>query len=157
MRTNGNYGVTGVTHGLYHGTFIAQGTFEVPIFREAQFRGDVDVAKARLEGLEQRLANLKQQIDQQLRDSMLDVKAAQELVGVAQASVGLATKEVEQANDRFVAGVDNNLAVVQAQATLANAQSVLIQDTLQYNQAKLGLARNLGIVDTQYKRYLHGK
>jgi hypothetical protein len=26
----------------------------------------------------------------------------------------------------------------------------------QFNQAKLGLARNLGIVDTQYKTYLQG-
>jgi hypothetical protein len=26
----------------------------------------------------------------------------------------------------------------------------------QFNQAKLGLARNLGIVDTQYKIYLQG-
>jgi hypothetical protein len=46
---------------------------------------------------------------------------------------------------------------VQAQATLAGAQSQLINDTLTYNQAKLGLARNLGIVDTQYRAYLHGR
>jgi outer membrane protein TolC len=53
--------------------------------------------------------------------------------------------------------VDDNLPVVQAQATLSRAQSQLIADTLAYNQAKLGLARNLGIVDTQYQIYLHGK
>jgi outer membrane protein TolC len=76
---------------------------------------------------------------------------------VAQSNVALTTREVEQANDRFVAGVDTNLALVQAQAALAGAQSQLINDTLQYNQAKLGLARNLGIVDTQYRTYLHGR
>jgi outer membrane protein TolC len=53
--------------------------------------------------------------------------------------------------------VEDNLPVVQAQATLSQAQSQLISDRLQYNQAKLGLARNLGIVDTQYQTYLHGK
>jgi len=44
----------------------------------------------------------------------------------------------------------------QAQATLANAETNLVKTTSQHNQAKLGLARNLGIVDTQYATYLHG-
>ena len=96
-----------------------------------------------------------------LRSGSLNVKlaaaAAQELVRVAQSNVVLTTREVEQANDRFVAGVDTNLALVQAQAALAGAQSQLINDTLQYTLAKLGLARNLGIVDTQYRTYLHGR
>jgi outer membrane protein TolC len=71
--------------------------------------------------------------------------------------VDLATRALSDANDRFAAGVEDNLPVVQAQATLSQAQSQLISDRLQYNQAKLGLARNLGIVDTQYQTYLHGK
>lgn len=157
LSADGNYGVTGETHGLYHGTFLAEGTLRVPIFKEAQFRGDAQVATAQHNSVEQQLANLHAQIDQQLRDSILDIQSSQELVRVAQNNLSLATKEVEQANDRFVAGVDTNLAVVQAQATLSGAQSTLINDTLQYNQAKLGLARNLGIVDTQYRAYLHGR
>ncbi|HEY2003082.1 MAG TPA: TolC family protein, partial [Acidobacteriaceae bacterium] len=103
-----------------------------------------------------RLGDLKQQIDQQLRDSMLDLNSSQALVRVSQQNVDLATRALSDANDRFAAGVDDNLPVVQAQATLSQAQSQLISDTLSYNQAKLGLARNLGIVDTQYKTYLHG-
>jgi outer membrane protein TolC len=157
LGADGDYGVTGVTHGLYHGTFLAEGTFRVPLFKEAQFRGDAQVATAQRDSVQQQLANLRAQIDQQLRDSILDIQSSQELVRVAQSNVALATKEVEQANDRFVAGVDTNLALVQAQATLAGAQSQLINDTLTYNQAKLGLARNLGIVDTQYRAYLHGR
>ena len=35
----GNYGVTGVTGGLYHGTFAAQGSLNLPLFAEAKFRG----------------------------------------------------------------------------------------------------------------------
>jgi outer membrane protein TolC len=46
--------------------------------------------------------------------------------------------------------------VVQAQSTLAQAQSQYVDSVRQFNQAKLGLARNLGIVDTQYKTYLQG-
>ncbi|MGA9718339.1 MAG: TolC family protein, partial [Acidobacteriaceae bacterium] len=86
-----------------------------------------------------------------------DLNSSQTLVRVSQQNVDLATHALSDANDRFAAGVDDNLPVVQAQATLSQAQSQLIADTLSYNQAKLGLARNLGIVDTQYKTYLYGK
>jgi outer membrane protein TolC len=153
---DGNYGVTGVTGGLYHGTFVAAGTLNLPIFQEAKFRGDSGVASANLTNLMQQMASLREQINRQLRDSLLDVQTATELVRVAQSNVELARKELEQTTDRFQAGVDDNLPVVQAQATQANAESNLINTTSQHNQAKLGLARNLGIVDTQYATYLHG-
>ena len=145
-----------MTGGLYHGTFVAAGTLNLPIFQEAKFRGDSGVAAANLTNLMQQMASLKEQINRQLRDSLLDVQTATELVRVAQSNVELARKELEQTTDRFQAGVDDNLPVVQAQATLANAESNLINTTSQHNQAKLGLARNLGIVDTQYATYLHG-
>ena len=152
----GNYGVTGVTGGLYHGTFVAAGSLNLPLFQEAKFRGDSGVAAANLTNLTQQLAALREQINQQLRDSILDVQSATELVRVARSNVELARKELEQTTDRFQAGIDDNLPVVQAQATLANAETNLISTTSQHNQAKLGLARNLGIVDTQYATYLHG-
>lgn len=156
LTASGNYGVTGITRGLYHGTFVAAGELQLPLFKEAQFRGDADVAQSQQNDALNRLGDLKQQIDQQLRDSMLDLNSSQALVRVSQQNVDLATRALSDANDRFAAGVDDNLPVVQAQATLSQAQSQLISDTLSYNQAKLGLARNLGIVDTQYKTYLHG-
>lgn len=152
----GNYGVTGVTGGLYHGTFVAGGSLKLPLFQEAKFRGDSGVAAANLTNLNQQLAALKEQINQQLRDSILDLQSATELVRVARSNEELARKELEQTTDRFLAGIDDNLPVVQAQATLASAQTNLVSTTSQHNQAKLGLARNLGIVDTQYATYLHG-
>jgi outer membrane protein TolC len=154
---NGNYGVTGVTGALYHGTFVAAGTLSVPIFQEAKFRGDSGVAAANLTSLNQQLAALKEQINQQLRDSILDVQTATELVRVARSNVELARKELEQTTERFEAGVEDNLPVVQAQATLADAETNLVNTTSQHNQAKLGLARNLGIVDTQYATFLQSK
>jgi outer membrane protein TolC len=43
---------------------------------------------------------------------------------------------------------------VQAQAELADAQSRLVETLYQYNQSKLMLARNTGVVESQYKVYL---
>lgn len=89
-----------------------------------------------------------------MRDSLFDLQSAAELVRVSRSNVELATKTLEQSTDRFQAGVDDNLPVVQAQSTLAQAQNQYVRSVYQFNQAKLGLARNLGLVDTQYKNYI---
>lgn len=153
----GNYGVTGIVGGLYHGTFAAIGTLNVPLFEEAKFRGDREAASSNLLSLMDQFSNLKQQIDQQLRDSLLDIQSTRKLVQVARSNVDLAQQELQQSTERFTAGVDDNLPVVQAEATLASAQANLVATTTQFNEAKLGLARNLGIVDTQYTRFLRGQ
>ncbi len=44
--------------------------------------------------------------------------------------------------------------MVEAQASLAAAEAQLVNSLYQYNQAKLGLARNIGIIDRQYRAYL---
>jgi outer membrane protein TolC len=50
--------------------------------------------------------------------------------------------------------VDDNLPLVTAQASLAKAQSDLVESLYQYNIAKLGLARATGIIEQQYRLYL---
>jgi outer membrane protein TolC len=154
ISASGNYGLTGVTGVIYHGTFAAVGTINFPIFEEGKIRGDRAVADAQLGSTMSQLADLRSKIDAQLRTSMLDVQSSRQLVEVSRSNVGLATKTLEQVTDRFQAGIDDNLPVVTAQGTLAAAQSQLVESLFRYNQAKLGLARNLGIVDTQYKTYL---
>lgn len=151
---DGFYGVLGEIQGLYHGVFSAEGKLSVPIFQEAQLRGEHEVAIAQMTALRQNIASLKVTIDQQIRSSMLDVESANELVKVARSNVELATQVLQDSTDRFSAGVDDNLPVVQAQATLAAAQTRLVETLYQYNQSKLTLARNTGVVETQYKAYL---
>ena len=56
---SGNYGVTGVVNGLYHGTFAAIGSLNLPIFHEAKFRGDSEVASANLTDLKMQFANFE--------------------------------------------------------------------------------------------------
>ena len=150
----GYYGVLGETQGLYHGVFSAMGKLSFPIFQEGQLRGEREVAQAQLSGLRQQVQSLKVTIEQQIRSAMLDVVAADEKVKVARSNVDLATQALADTTDRFAAGVDDNLPVVQAQATLASAQTQLVETLYQYNQSKLTLARNTGVVETQYKTYL---
>jgi len=144
----------GETHGLYHGVFTAQGVLKIPIFEESRFRGETEVAAAQEIGLRHQIESLRVTIDAQVRASRLDVESSAELVKVARSNVDLAAEALQDTRDRFAAGVDDNLPVVQAQATLAAAQSRLIATEFQLNQAKLDLARNTGVVETEYKQYL---
>lgn len=144
---SGNWGVEGVAGGIYHGTYTAVGTLSIPIFDEAKFRGDRDVAEAQLNELNQQMNDLKQQVDQQLRDSMLDIATASQLVKVTRSNLALANQTLSDTTTRYVAGVDTNLPVIEAQASVAEAQSRYISSVLSYNEAKLSYARNLGVLD----------
>jgi outer membrane protein TolC len=154
VAVNGFYGVIGLTTGSYHGDFTAQGQLNVPIFREAAQRGEQDVVDAQLTALRQREADLRVAIDAQIRTSMLDVNATNELVKVAQSNVELAEQELSDERERFEAGVDDNLAVVDAEASVTSADAQLVNSLYQYNVAKLQLARNTGVVETRYRSYL---
>ena len=151
---NGFYGVLGETTGLYHGVFLAEGSLKFPIFREAEQRGQEDQVNAQLTALHQRLADLRESIDSQIRSSMLDVQSADQLVKVAQSNVTLSQQILSDARQRFSAGVDDNLPVVDAQASVTSAEAQLVQALYQYNVAKLNLARNTGVVETRYRTYL---
>ena len=151
---NGYYGLLGQTDGSYHGVFQAAGALRFPIFREAAQRGQEEQVSAQLMALQQQESSLRVTIDGQIRSSMLDVHAAAEMVKVAQSNVELAQKELSDVTERFKAGVDTNLPVVDAEASVTGANAQLVQALYQYNVAKLTLARQTGIVESSYRSYL---
>ena len=150
----GYYGVSQVGAAGSHGNFVAQGTLSVPLFREARLRGDAESAQAQFSAVEAQLASLRDQIDQQVRSALLDVEATAKLVQVARSNVDLATSALSDETDRVNAGVDDNLPLVDAQATLAAAQTNQVESLFQYNLAKLALARAAGVLEQQYRVYL---
>ena len=150
----GYWGVDTVNGAGTHGNFAAMGTLSFPIFREASLRGNEQASTAQLDGVRSQLADLHDRIDQQVRAALLDVDAAHKLVDVARSNVDLATQALADETERVQAGVDDNLPLVTAQATLANAQTNLVESLYRYNVSKLVLARAAGILETQYKVYL---
>lgn len=154
LGVNGYYGVLGETHGLYHGVFAAQAVLKIPIFEEGRFRGESAIAAASETGAQRQIDSLKVTIEAQIRSAMLDVESSAELTKVARSNVDLASQALSDTRDRYAAGVDDDLPVVQAEAQLQAAQSQLIATEFQYNVAKLNLARDTGVVETQYKQYL---
>jgi outer membrane protein TolC len=137
-----------------HGDFVAMGILGFPIFREAKLRGDSDVSKAKMEETNAQLDDLRNHIDEQVRAALLDVSANKQLVKVARSNVDLATRALSDETDRVNAGVDDNLPLVTAQATLATAENNLVESLYAYNVSKIGLARATGVLEQQYRTYL---
>jgi outer membrane protein TolC len=148
------YGTSTVDGAGTHGNFIAMGMLSFPIFREAKLRGDADASKATMDATDAQLADLRTHIDEQVRVALLDVNASKQLADVARSNVDLATRALSDETDRVNAGVDDNLPLVTAQATLATAESNLVESVYQYNVSKLALARAAGVLEQQYRAYL---
>ncbi len=147
---NSDYGVTGISGGIYHGTFSAIGTLNIPVFQEAKFRSDRDTAEFTLENARAQVGNVRGQIRQQVRGSLIDLNAAQATVAVAKSNVQLSQVALGQSIERFQAGIEDNLPSIEAESTLAQAQVQFINANFQYNQAKLNFARNLGMIDVDF-------
>ncbi len=153
----GDYGDIGTNVRKSHGTGDATGSLDVPVFEEARIRGDESQAESQLEQKRAQLSNLRGQISQDVRGSILDIEAAQKQVSVAQSNAQLAAEALSEAQQQFAAGVSDNLAVSQAQQQVAQADDQYIASLYQHNVAKLSLARALGVASTNLKQYVGGK
>ena len=153
----GDFGDLGPTPGHSHGTFTATGQVTAPILQIAQTRGAEAVADAQLGQARAQLSDQVQQINADIRDSLLDIEAAAKLVQATRSNVDLAREALSEAQQRFRAGVSDNLPVSQAQSQTEQANDQYISALYQHNVAKLSLARAIGVADPNYKDYLGGK
>ena len=154
---SGDYGDIGTTPGHSHGTFTATGEVSAPVLQIAKTRGQEQVAEAQYEQARAKLSDQVQQVNQDVRDSLLDIQSAAKLVESTHSNVELANEALSEAQQRFHAGVSDNLPVSQAQSQTEQANDQYISALYQHNVAKLSLARALGVAQSNYKDYLGGK
>ncbi len=152
-----DYGSIGTNFASNHGTVNAAGVLRFPIFQGGRIHGDNLVADSLLASAKQRLEDLRASIDQEVRDAFLDLQATTQEVSVEKNAVQLATETLQQSRDRFTSGVTDNIEVVQAQESLADANDAYIASLYLYNVAKISLARAIGFAESNYALYLKGK
>ena len=152
-----DYGEIGPAPGSVLPTYHVFGTLNLPIFQGGKVHSDVLKAEASLRQAEAQMADVRGQIDQDVRNALLDLKSSADQVEVAQSSVNLAEQALVQSRDRFSAGVTDNLEVVQAQQALASAHESLISSLYLNNLAKVSFARALGRAEEGVREYLRGK
>ena len=154
---NANWGDIGTEPANAHQSYAVAGTLRIPIFQGERVRGELTAADARLRQAREQLANLQQQIDYDVRTALLNLKTDASQVAVAETNTTLAAQTLEQAQDRFASGVADNLEVVQAQQTVAQADDTYIASLYRYNLSKLNLARAMGVAERDGLRYLGEK
>ncbi len=152
-----DYGEIGKTPGSVLPTFRVAGTLNIPVFQGGRVHSDVLKADASLRQVQAQLADLRGQIDQDVRTALLDLQSSAEQIEVAQSSVNLAEDALRQSRDRFFAGVTDNLEVVQAQEATATAHEELISSLYLHNLAKVSFARAIGRAEEGALEYLRGK
>ena len=92
-----------------------------------------------------------------MRNALLDLKTAADQVAIAKVSLDLAQETLNQARDRYVAGVGTSIELVDAQVSLAAANQDVITAAYAHNLAKVQLARAVGGTQMTLKEFLADK
>jgi len=143
----GNDGATGLAldhHLLNTYTYGVQVTW--PVFEGGRRAGQEQEQQAAANDIDVRRRDLRQQVAVDVRGAELDIASAREQVDAARERQRLAEQEVQQARDRFRAGVAGNADVITASQSLNNARTGLIDALTAYQAARVALARAEGTV-----------
>src|SRR5205085_6056862 len=154
---NGNYGDIGQRVSNSHGTFAAAATLRIPVFEGGRIQADIDQAETELRLRRAESEDIRGRIDAEIRAAFLDLRSAEEQLALAKSSIELARQQLQQSQDRFSAGVANNIEVVQAQESVAASDENYISSLYAYNLAKASLARALGSAAESMKSFIGGK
>ena len=154
---NADYGAGSSHPSTETQVFDVRGTLSIPIFQGGAVHGELLQADARLKQSQQRLDNLRAQIDSDVRTALFNLQSSANLVNVARSNIDLAEETLAQSRDRFRAGVTDTVEVVQSQETVASAHEQYISSLYSYNFAKISLVRALGLAEGGVKEYFKGK
>jgi outer membrane protein TolC len=156
VAVSGAYGVLGYTPNSMAPNYSGAATLNIPIFQGGKVQADMAAADAQLKERQAQADNLRARIEQEVEVSILDLNAASKQVGVAKTGLDFAQQALDQSQDRFAAGVTNNVEVIQAQQQLASANDRYITALFAHNIAKVLLARSIGNAEQMIKQYMAG-
>jgi len=142
---NASYGASGNTPTRNdEGTYSVGAQLNVPIFSGGEVSGRIDTAASQLEQQRIRYRDTREQVEQDVRTARETLQTLSAQVRAARANLTLARDELTLSSDRFQHGVANNLEVVDAQSSLADARNTRINALAEYTRARINLAAALG-------------
>ena len=124
----------------------------MPIFTGGRIEAETTIADIEIKKLAQGQQDLKNRIALEVKSSIAQLESAKVQVEAANLGVSLATEGVTQAQDRFRAGVANNIEIVTAQDEFARANDNQISALYRYNQSRADLARATGQIEALYAK-----
>ena len=153
LSVNGDYGAIGPGFRSLSGTGEVQGTLTVTLF-DRDRAGEKTELQSQLKRVSAQVDDLKRGIDEELRQSLLDLDSTESQVTLTESALHLAERELNLAQDRFRNGVTDNIEVVTAQASLASSQDDHIVALARHADAVMALVRALGGTEKIYQAYL---
>jgi outer membrane protein TolC len=150
---NGDFGALGRTFASLTGTGTIAGNLSITLF-DRDRKGEEDQLASRMIGLNAQIDDLARNVDQEVRQAILDLRSTEEQVKVTEAGLNLSRRELELAQDRFRNGLGDNIEVVTAQDSVSSAQNESISALARHADAAMALARALGASETSYQIYM---
>src|SRR5215831_928648 len=133
-------------------TYTYQASVNLPLFTGGRIHAEVARADLEIRKLGEQRADLRNQIALDVKTALLNLESARNEVQVANLGIQLSKEEVDQARDRFKAGVANNIEVIQAQDSLSRANDNQIAALYRFNQARADFARSIGQMERVYAK-----
>jgi outer membrane protein len=152
LRFDGNWAYLGTSTNNGIPTYQYQASLNMPLFTGGRIRAEIVKADLELQKIDQQKADLRNQIALDVKTALLNLQSARSEVQVANLGVQLAKEEVDQARDRFKAGVANNIEVISAQDSLSRANDNQIAALYRFNQARADFARAVGQMEKTYAK-----
>ncbi len=152
LRFDGEVAYVGTSGNTTLPTRTYQASVNMPLFTGGRIHAEIVRADLEIKRLEQQRDDLRNQIALDVKTALLNLQSARSEVQVANLGVQLSKEEVDQARDRFKAGVANNIEVIQAQDSLSRANDNQIAALYRFNQARADFARSIGQMEKVYAK-----
>ena len=142
----GDQGAIGNAAGHLLNTYQWGLQVSVPVFDGFRREGRVQEQRAQVQEADARRRDLEAQAAIDVRGALLDLVSARELLGAAEERMVLGQQELQQARERFTAGVSGNADVIAASLGLNAARTLLVDARAAVQTARVMLARSQGAV-----------
>jgi len=152
LTVSGNFGGIGRSIGTIQATGLIQGQLDFTVFDHDR-DGEAQELASRVRSIDDRIADLRRGIEEEIREALLNLDSSEQEVEVAIQGQQLARRELELAQDRFEQGTANNVEVVTAQDELARAEENYILAVTGHVDAKFALARAMGDTENSIARF----
>jgi outer membrane protein TolC len=152
VSVGGRWSLQGLTPDSSIPVYAFQANVDVPIFTGGRLEAQSAIADLGVKRLGQLQSDLRNQVALEVRTAVAQLESARVEVEAARLGVTLATEGVRQAQDRFRAGVANNIEVITAQNELARANDNQINALYRYNQSRADLAHATGQIEATYTK-----
>jgi len=142
---NGDYGLSGnLPDASSSVTGSIGASLSLPIFDSGLTHGKVEEARTEKRRSEERLEDVRAQVEEDVRLAYESYSESSDEVKAARQSLELSEQELRMAQDQYVAGTTDNIAVITAQTELAQTRDAFISALAEDWTARINLAAALG-------------